>query len=238
MKETNKDHGISIVACTNKIRYMDNIFSNYENQILQEKELIIVLNNDSLDINEWKKKAEGYDHVRVYQLPEETTLGSCLNFGRNQAKLKYVAKWDDDDYYGSAYLYEALKSFEHTKADIVGKRTGFMYFPKAKELRLRFPGHESKRVRIVFGGTIIAKKIVMEEVPFLDVSLGEDATFLKNARAKGYRIFSTSRYNYTYFRWDSSEHTWKPTSKYLKSTSRHIRFIDDFRSIVDKEILE
>lgn len=80
--------------------------------------------------------------------------------------------------------------------------------------------------------------MVMEEVPFLDVSLGEDETFLKNAKAKGYHIFSTSRYNYTYFRWDSSEHTWRPASKYLKSTSRHISFIDNFRSIVDKEILE
>ncbi|USK50926.1 glycosyltransferase family 2 protein [Bacillus sp. CMF12] len=233
MKEMNKDQGISIVACTNKMKYMDNIFSNYERQILQEKELIIVLNNDSQDINEWKKKAEKYANVRVYQLPEETTLGSCLNFGREQAKLRYVAKWDDDDYYGSAFLHEALKAFEGTNADIVGKRTAFMYISKSKELRLRFPGYESKRVKIVLGGTIIAKKTVMEKVPFLDRSLGEDVTFQKNARAKGYRIFSTSRFNYTYFRWDSSDHTWNPPRKYLKRKSKHIGYIDDFRKIVD-----
>ncbi|MDZ5471410.1 glycosyltransferase family 2 protein [Bacillus sp. 31A1R] len=238
MTEEKNDHGISIVACTNKMKYMDNIFANYANQTLQEKELIIVLNNDSQDINEWKKRASEYKNVRVFQLPEETSLGNCLNFGREQARLSYVAKWDDDDYYGSAYLQEALQAFERTNADIIGKRTGYMYFQKTKELRLRFPGYESKRVRIVLGGTIIAKKSVMEEVPFLDRSLGEDVTFQDNARAKGYRIFSTSRYNYTYFRWDSSDHTWKPRSSYLNRTSRHIGFTDDFKKIVDKDILE
>ncbi|NHM31139.1 hypothetical protein [Neobacillus terrae] len=69
MEETNKGHGISIVACTSKEGYMDNIFSNYQNQILQEKELIVILNSDSHDVNEWLKKAENYEHVRVYQLP-------------------------------------------------------------------------------------------------------------------------------------------------------------------------
>jgi len=236
MEQNNKNNGISIVACTNKEGYMDNIFSNYQNQILQEKELIIVLNSDSLNLNEWMKKAENYEHVQVYQLPEYTTLGSCLNFGIEKAKFKYVAKWDDDDYYGPAYLYEALKTFQNTDADILGKRSIFMYFPATKELRLRFPGREFKPVKLVLGGTIVAKKSVMQDVPFLDISLSEDTTFIKNARAKGYRILSTSRYNYVYFRWDSNKHTWKPSSKYLNKTSKHVGFFPDIKQIVDKEI--
>jgi glycosyltransferase involved in cell wall biosynthesis len=234
--ETNKDYGISVVACTNKEGYMDNIFSNYQNQILQAKELIVILNSDSHDLNEWLKKAENYDHVQVYQLPEETSLGSCLNFGIDKAKFKFVAKWDDDDYYGPAYLYEALKTFENTNADIIGKRTLYMYYPATKELRLRFPDRECKAVRRIIGGTIIAKKTVMQEVPFLDISLSEDSNFIKNARAKGYRIRSSSRYNYVYFRWDSNKHTWKPTKRYLNRTSQHIDYMDDFKKIVDQDI--
>lgn len=236
MEETNQDHGISIVACTNKEGYMNNIFSNYQNQILQEKELIVILNSDSHDVNEWRKKAENYEHVRVYQVPEETTLGSCLNFGIDKANFKFVAKWDDDDYYGPAYLYEALKTFDNTNADILGKRTIFMYFPATRELRLRFPGREFKFVKRVLGGTIIAKKTVMQDVPFLNISLSEDSNFLKDARAKGYRVRSTSKNNYVYFRWDSNKHTWMPTKRYLNKTSKHIGYFDDFKKIVDQDI--
>ncbi|NHM31140.1 hypothetical protein [Neobacillus terrae] len=111
-----------------------------------------------------------------------------------------MAKWDDDDDYGPTYLYEALKTFENTNADILGKRTIFMYFPKTKELRLRFPGREFKFVKRVLGGTLIAKKTVKQEVPFLNISLHKDSNFIKNTRAKGYRILSTSKNTYVYFR--------------------------------------
>jgi len=43
MEETNEGHGISIVACTSKEGYMDNIISNYQNQILQEKTVILMM---------------------------------------------------------------------------------------------------------------------------------------------------------------------------------------------------
>lgn len=232
------DHGISIVTCTNKAGFMDNIFSNYQKQILQEKELIIILNNDSLDINEWAEKSENYNNVQVYQLPEETTLGSCLNFGIDKAKFKYVAKLDDDDYYGGPYLIEVLKAFENTNADIVGKKRGYLYFPETKELRLRFTKKVPKTVTKISGGAIAAKKAVMKDIPFLDVSLGEDTSFLLNAESKGYRIHLTSQYNYAYIRRDPSQHTWKTTNKRLKRGSKHIGFIDDISMIVDKEIFE
>lgn len=227
-------NGISVIACTNKEGYMDNIFSNYENQLFQDKELIIVLNNDSLVLSDWLKKAESYDHIQVYQLSEETTLGYCLNFGIEKARYSYVTKWDDDDYYGCDYLSEVFKTFETTNADIVGKRTGYLYFPETKELRLRFPGLEFKVVKRVFGATISAKKTIMQEISFLDKSLGEDRSFLKHARAKGYQIFSTSKYNYATIRHDSSKHTWKPTNKYLKRTSQHIGYYDDIKLIVNE----
>lgn len=235
MAENNLNVGISIVACTNKEWFMDNILTNFNNQILQEKELIIILNKDSLNLEEWKEKTSDYENVQVYQLKESTSLGSCLNYGSHKAKYNYVAKWDDDDHYGSLYLLEALKAFEKTNADIVGKGTGFMYFPNTKELRLRFPGSELKWVKQVLGGTIIAKKSVIRHVPFMDRSLGEDTSFQKNAKAKGYRIYSTSRYNYTYLRRDSSQHTWQPKFRYLLKTSVKVGYVENFRESVDTE---
>lgn len=57
-----------------------------------------------------------------------------------------------------------------------------MYFPKTKELRLLFPGREFKFVKRVLGGTLIAKKTVMQEDPFLNISLDEDSNFIRKCQ--------------------------------------------------------
>ncbi len=56
------------------------------------------------------------DNVSIYQLPEEKTLGECLNFGIEMAQYDIVAKLDDDDYYSPYYLTEAMEVFTTTDA--------------------------------------------------------------------------------------------------------------------------
>lgn len=233
-KEAMQD-GVSIIACTNKTGMMDNIFANYKNQNWDKKELIIILNKDSLNLGEWQKRAKASKSVSVYQLPQRTSLGACLNFGVAKAKYNFVAKFDDDDYYGPSYLTEAMKAFARTNADIVGKRTAFMYLVRLKQLRLRFPRNEKRWVTFVLGGTIMAKKAVFKKVVFPNQSLGEDIQFLARARKKGFRIYSTSRYNYTYLRRGDRTHNWKPTRSYLMRSSVKLFKTSDFKKYINKE---
>ncbi|WHY78266.1 glycosyltransferase [Neobacillus sp. WH10] len=226
--------GISIIACTNKIGLIDNIFSNFENQIWEDKELIIILNNDLLNLEDSLKKAEKYKCTTVYQLPQRFSLGKCLNFGVDQAKYDYIAKFDDDDYYGPSYLSEAMSAFKRTNAHVVGKRTAFMYSLNSKQLRLLVPRNEERWVKQVRGGTIIAKKEVFSKVRFPNRSLAEDVFFLSACRKAGFKIFSTSRYNYSYIRRGDGTHTWKPKSGYLLRKSIAIRNTNDFKMFVNK----
>lgn len=232
-EEVTRD-GVSIIACTNKLGMMDNIFENYHNQEWEEKELIIILNNNSLKLEVWQNRAQASVNVSVYQLPEETTLGACLNFGVAHAKYTFVAKFDDDDYYGPFYLTEAMEAFTSTNADIVGKRTAFMYLKRQQQLRLRFPRNEKRWVRVVLGGTIIAKKAVFKRVKFPDRSLGEDTYFLTWSRMMGFRIFSTSRYNYAYLRRGDGTHNWKPTKSYLMRSSIKLFRTSQFKKYINK----
>ncbi len=102
-----------------------------------EKELIIILNKDDMDIEMWKERSKGNENVSIYQLPEEKTLGECLNFGIEKARYNIVAKFDDDDYYSPYYLTEAMQIFLTTDAQVVGKGKAFMYFEKEKLLTLQ-----------------------------------------------------------------------------------------------------
>ncbi|WP_066391415.1 glycosyltransferase family 2 protein [Neobacillus mesonae] len=225
--------GVSIVTVTNRQEFIENVFSSYESQIWPEKELIIVLNNDSMNLLEWEEYAQKYNQVSIYQLPENVSLGNCLNFGVKKSKYSYIAKFDDDDYYGPLFLTEAMYTFDKMNADVVGKRTCYMYNALTKELRMRFPDREHKRASILQGGTIMAKKKVMEKVPFPDKNVGEGLSFTQRCRARGYRIYTTSRYNFAYIRHGDDSHTWNPSSKYFHKTSKQIAFLESFEDIVN-----
>lgn len=226
--------GVSIVTVTNRQEFIEHVFSSYETQIWPTKELIIVLNNDSMNLHEWEEYAQKYDQVSVFQLSESVTLGKCLNFGVTKAKYGYIAKFDDDDYYGPLFLTEAMNKFEKKNADVVGKRTCYMYNSLTKELRIRFPNREHKRVSILQGGTIMAKKEVMEKVPFPNKNVGEGLNFTQRCTAKGYRIYSTSKYNFAYIRHGDDAHTWNPSTKYFHRTSKRAAFTENFTDIVNQ----
>lgn len=231
MKENSygNEQGVTIITCTNKPHFMNNLLENFTKQKWEKKELIIILNKDTLNLEEWRENTKEYSDVSIFQLPEEVSLGSCLNYAVEKSKYNFIAKFDDDDDYGPSYIEEAMDAFARTNADVIGKRTSFIYLEIDKLLMIRFPGNENRWVKRVHGGTIIAKKKTLEKVPFPDRSLGEDKYFLRNCLLNGLRIYSTSRFNYTYIRGDQDLHTWKAKKSYLYKTSKTVSITSDFK---------
>lgn len=212
------------------------LLENYNCQLLTTKELIVVLNRDDMDIRKWRKEAIGYKNVSIYQLPEETTLGSCLNFAVTKAKYDYLAKFDDDDFYSPFYLVQSLKSLQNSGADIVGKRSIFMYFPDNKVLTIHVPNQENRLKRYVSGATLVIKKAVFKLVEFPNRKVGSDLYFLKRCAAVGLKVYSGDRFNYCCIRRDPSHHTWKKSpDKLLKTRCKIIKTVDDFKPIVIRE---
>lgn len=218
--------GVSIITCTIRPRFMDNVFENYARQDWDEKELIIILNKDELDLQKWKEKAEKYNNVAVYQLPEIKTLGECLNYGVDQSRHGYIAKFDDDDYYSPYYIPQAMKAFIEEQADIVGKKTIYNYFKKNQKLGLR------SSIMPVGGGTIMFNKEIFKKVRFPPTNNGEDAKFLRRAKRHHFKIYSTNPYNYVSIRANPLEHTWKISNKRLLSRSQDVITTDNFVPLV------
>lgn len=230
--------GVSIVTATNRPDFLKNVFANFQRQHWPRKELIIILNNDAMDLEEWLNYAEGQEHISVIQVPEEVSLGHCLNKGVNMAIYDFIAKFDDDDYYGPCFLSEAMHTFFEKDADVVGKRTCFMYNKTTREMRLRFPGNENKKAFILQGGTIMARKKVLKKIPFPNKNVKEGLHFLQRCRARGYRIYSTSRYHFAYIRHENQTHTWNPSSAYFRRTSVRIGYLEDYKNAVTPPTFE
>ncbi|MBD1381824.1 glycosyltransferase [Metabacillus arenae] len=215
---------ISIVTCTNRHTQMDNVFHNFTHQDWEEKELIVVLNGDEMNIEEWRKKAEQFSNVNVYQLPSENTLGECLNYGVTKSNYDIIAKFDDDDYYSPYYVPQAMTVFQEKQADIVGKKKVFTYFQQNQKLGIR-----KQAILPIAGPTIMFRKKVFHQVQFPKRNIGEDKGFLQEAE-KQFEIYTTNPYNYVYIRSTPKNHTWQVSNERLMKKCFNLKVTDDYIS--------
>ncbi|WP_440604047.1 glycosyltransferase [Bacillus sp. GB_SG_008] len=224
---------VSIITCTIREEYIENVFRNYEQQVWRDKELIIILNKDTMDLNKWKKKAVSYHNIRVYQLHEQATLGDCLNFGVEKSKYNHIAKFDDDDYYGPYYLAHAMHEFKNTEISVLGKSSYYVYFKNKKALML-VSNTEKAFTDSVAGATLIFKKEVFKKVQFEKVNRAEDYFFIDSCKKNGFKIYSTDKHNFAVVRHDTEKHTWKLSDEDFMQWGEMIANTDDFRSFVER----
>ena len=50
--------------------------------------MIVVLNNDRLDVNEWREEAGKRDNVNVYRVDQEESHGTCFKLGFGKASFE------------------------------------------------------------------------------------------------------------------------------------------------------
>lgn len=227
---------VSIITCTMRPALMENVFDNYLRQNVEKKELLIVLNRNDMDIDKWKSKAEPFRDIAIHQLPEENTLGKCLNFAIAKAKYDIIAKFDDDDYYAPNYFPEVLVALNETGAAIVGKSAAFIYFAENKSLMLFRGQNENSFQNDVKGGTLVFKKNVWDTVKFSENRIcGSDSQFLRESSQHGFKIYSVSKYNYACVRnQDISQHTQKVSTKDYMARCQFICCTDDYIPIVTR----
>ncbi len=226
------DIKVSVITCTNRPKYMKNVFDNFNRQSFVDKELIVILNNNKMNIKKWILESKKHTNISVFQIDESKSLGYCLNYGIEKSKYKVIAKLDDDDYYGPEYLSQAAKALNY--ADVVGKYTTYVYFEDSETLAIRNPKKDNRYVYRVEGPTLVFRKKVFDKVKFHDKSLGEDVQFCKDCVKNGIKIYSTDKYNYVYIRHGSSDkHTWNIKDELFKKLCRIIGVVDDYKEYSD-----
>lgn len=230
-----KTQGVSVITCTNRRSYMNNLIKNYMRQSYPSKELIIIINKNNIPLAPYEKLARKHRNISVFRLPEHSTLGACLNFAVQKAKYRYIAKFDDDDYYAPFYLTESLQALHRTKADVIGKRAHYMYLRGSRTLLLRFPQDENRPVSRLPGATLLIKRDVLNKVPFPNRSVGEDDLFCLRSKKRGFKVYSAGRYNFVAIRRkNSANHTWIISDKELLAHHRKIPHVRDYKKYVQK----
>lgn len=201
---------VSVVLPTSRPGRIPQAIENYARQSYARKELLLVLNNAAFDMDAIRERTRSLPNVRVLPIDGKPSLGECLNEGIRRAAGDYVARMDDDDCYGRAYLDDLALAARVTGAEILGKGTYYAYMEGRDATGVRIVAKEHALARRVAGATLFAKREVLTRLPFKPLTRGEDGAFLGDARCAGCRIYSADRFNVVVVRrHDRESHTWR-----------------------------
>ncbi|CAG7646605.1 hypothetical protein PAESOLCIP111_05201 [Paenibacillus solanacearum] len=224
---------VSVICCTVRESFMDNVFDNFVNQDYAPKELIIILNREDMDVRSWREKAANYQDVTVFQLPSSSTLGECLNYGIERCKYETIAKMDDDDYYMPGYLSQQMKALYKMNADVVCKRTVYMYFMEEQQLAVHLHYRVVNKFLTKSGGvkgsTLVFRKKVAEIIKFPRLNRGEDSFFIAKCLKKNCRVYATDKKNYVCIRRAETLHTWNVANAHLMKKSKPVCLMADYK---------
>jgi hypothetical protein len=147
--------------------------------------------------------------VTVLEFDATMSLGECLNTAIASTGADVIAKMDDDDHYGPAYLVDAIHALEYGGTPVVGKGTTFTYLESQDRTVVRRPGNEERiSSGSPTGATLVWRRSLWEVNAFSHRSLGEDGAFLRGARRLGHDVYINSAYEFVYHR-RRSGNTWQ-----------------------------
>lgn len=225
--------GVTIITPTNKFNFIKNIKENFMRCKYPKVEFIIILNSNILNIKEYKSYFSILPNIKIYKLNENISLGESMNFGIENSSYNYIAKLDDDDYYGENYIGDLMNIFNYTNADIVGKTSHFIYFEENKFLNLWYGEHDNRYNDAVAGATLVMKKCIFNKVKFHNLNDGEDLDLISQCNSLGFKIYAGDIFNYVYNRHKNiTDHSWKVSNSYLMSVSSKICSTNNYEPIV------
>ena len=192
---------ISVVTVTNKLNSIKNIYCNFKRQIYPNKELVIIINNNNINLDYYESvlKNKNIKDFQIFKLDDGITLGNCLNYSIDKMNGDYWAKFDDDDYYGKNYLIEASYFLKKTNAELIGKKSIILY-DIGKNIKYDLNQSKNKFVDFIRGPTFFCHKNLLNQFKFDDLNCGEDTQFLKKIIKNKKKMYATSNNNFIHIR--------------------------------------
>lgn len=154
-------------------------------------------------------------------------LGMILTDLADSSTTEFIAKMDDDDYYGPDHLRDLLDTALDTGADVVGRAMNYVYLEPLQITVRRFSAHGTQAVELwsdwVCGGTILAKRDSARAAGYFgDVHTAVDRFLLSGITNNGGKIYRTFGAGYIYRR-TFTFHTYVTNySKYLNGANEQV----------------
>jgi hypothetical protein len=211
---------VSVLLCTRRIEMIPFALQQVANQRGVNIEVILALHGITRSsVDDTYGDLALPPPATTVEVPASVPLGIALNHAAARAGGAYVAKMDDDDWYGPDHLADLVLSHHYSGADLVGTDAEFVYLAELDTtIRLHpdtteVPSSLSDR-GIVSGGSMLMTRGVFETLGgFRPVPAYEDSELCSAVRSAGGVVYRQHGLNYLYRRGHPSQHTWQvPTT--------------------------
>jgi len=197
---------VNVVMPTKRPELAGFALAMFRRQTYAHAQLTVVVNGVPVP-DEIAKAIGDTPNARLCHVPQDKTIGYCMNYGIDRAATEYWAKWDDDDIYGPHYLEDQMLQRKYLDFDIAGKAAIFNYIEERDCVYARNFGHRDRASAHLGGGTLIVRN--RQRYFAEDGRGGEDRAFLFLARERGDRIVAGDPFNFVQVRRaDQASHTW------------------------------
>lgn len=200
---------VSVLVCTNRPHYLENVLASFERQSQSPKELVLVLHGDAFDRARVESSVRRCTSpVQVLHAAGSLTLGEALQLGSEAASATIVCRMDDDDWYGAHYVRDMTAALSFSEAAIVTKGTFVLRVERTGRLYLCRPGHEYRYASLGCSGCRMAfRREILAHVGWRATTLAEDAWLGRDCLAHGLPVLVVDRFNFAYHRRAPREHT-------------------------------
>jgi hypothetical protein len=221
---------LAVLISTIRPDDLTSLLSQLMNQSLPTFEVRLGLHGIELSANH-KKQISALNRRKVKTVVQkfeaENTLGTILSSLASGSNSEFIAKMDDDDFYGPEHLRDLLDAAIDTGADVVGRAMNYIYL-EPLDVTLRKFGRGSMQTVEHFsdwicGGTILAKRTSAQAAGwFGDGKSAVDHYLLSGVTNNGGKIWRTYGAGYIYRR-GFTPHTYVTNySKYLNNVSEKV----------------
>jgi glycosyl transferase family 2 len=218
------DPAVSVVLCTRRPEFLGFALTQLARQRQVDLELILTLHGVPADLPEVTAAVAEFDRpVTVVEVPADVPFGTALDRGVARSSGRYVAKWDDDDWYGRDFLADMLLAASYSGAQLVGCTAQFVYLAQINRTIYRAARSEQES-RWIAGGTFVMERTAFDAVGgFPPVPRHVDKALLDALLEAGARTYCTHGLGYALHR-RATGHTWdEPVTYFLRQAAAQWR---------------
>lgn len=223
---------VSILVPSKRPNMIGNIVDNVARQALVPSEVVLVFDDTTHSAEQVEGLADllGEVSLAAVKVPPWYSLGHRLNAAIAASRTDWLARMDDDDWYGDQYLGDLVRAALVSDASMVGKATYPVVWTESGRARLRFPGSDYRFVSAVAGATMMWNR-TRTNVVFPNRSIGEDGAAQRRLLRRGGTIFSADRFQFVVQR--QTDATWDDHERRLETSGPEISATEAYQDFAD-----
>lgn len=205
---------ISVLLCTRRPEFLSFALAQVASQRSIDLELILGLHGFTATEAVRRVIADFAPmNITVVEISPSTVLGAALNQMAAFARGDFLAKMDDDDWYGRDHLSDQVMVHRYSASDLVGQALEIVYIQDHSEtIHRKFDSEvpaaltESGRVS---GGSLFLKRDTFAAVGgFEPVPRHEEGRLAESVQDHGGSVYRHHGLNVVVRRRESAKHTW------------------------------